>query len=170
MPTRIVLAISILLLTFSIAGAEMYQWVDENGVVTFKDTPPPPAQKQKKVKVYRDSDFAPPPAPDPAPATTRSDQSSPVSTKQPTSAKNERFTGTVELYVTSWCGYCKQALAYVRNNNIKYVAYDIEKDAAAKQRYQELGGHGVPLIVIGKNTMSGYSQENLEYYLNNPGK
>jgi glutaredoxin-like YruB-family protein len=85
-------------------------------------------------------------------------------------SKQERFSGTVELYVTDWCGYCKKALAYVRKNNIKYVAYDIEKDAAAKQRYKEMGGHGVPFIVIGKNKMSGYSQENLEYYLNNPGK
>ncbi len=81
-----------------------------------------------------------------------------------------RFTGTVELYVTSWCGYCKKALNYVKSNNINYVAYDIEKDTVAERRYRELGGHGVPLIVIGPHKMSGYSQESLEYYLNNPDK
>ena len=101
---------------------------------------------------------------------TNSEQPAPAPVLLAAAAKQERFDGTVELYVTSWCGYCKKALEYVKSNNIKYVAYDIEKDAAANQRYKEMGGHGVPFIVIGKNMMSGYSQENLEHYLNNPGK
>ena len=33
----------------------MYQWVDANGVVTFKDTPPPASKKRIQVKVYEDS-------------------------------------------------------------------------------------------------------------------
>jgi glutaredoxin-like YruB-family protein len=101
---------------------------------------------------------------------SNSEQPTPAPVLLAAAAKQERFSGTVELYVTSWCGYCKKALEYVKSHNIKYVAYDIEKDAAAKQRYKEMGGHGVPFIVIGKNTMSGYSQQNLEHYLNNPGK
>jgi len=47
------------------------------------------------------------------------------------------------------------------------VAYDIEKDSAAMQRHRELGGRGVPLIVIGSKKMSGFSQESFEYFLNN---
>jgi glutaredoxin-like YruB-family protein len=81
--------------------------------------------------------------------------------------KKERFTGTVEMYVTDWCGYCKQAQSYMKSQGIPYVAYDIEKDSSAKQRHKELGGRGVPLIIIGSNKMSGFSAENLEYYLNN---
>ncbi|MDD2272164.1 MAG: DUF4124 domain-containing protein [Desulfuromonadaceae bacterium] len=50
-----------MLSTFSIAGAEIYQWVDGHGVVTFKDTPPPASKKYKNVKTYNDSDFAPEP-------------------------------------------------------------------------------------------------------------
>lgn len=65
MPIRILLPIVTLLLTCSLAGAEMYQWVDEHGVVTFKDTPPPATKKGKKVKVYTDGDFAPAPSPQP---------------------------------------------------------------------------------------------------------
>jgi glutaredoxin-like YruB-family protein len=78
-----------------------------------------------------------------------------------------RFSGTVEIYVTDWCGYCKKALAYMKSHNIRYVAYDIEKDEAAMQRHKDLGGRGVPLIIIGSNKMSGFSAENLEYYLDN---
>lgn len=58
MTSRILLNIFILLLAVSPAGAEMYQWVDEKGVMTFKDTPPPASKKRKKMKTYSDSDFA----------------------------------------------------------------------------------------------------------------
>jgi glutaredoxin-like YruB-family protein len=155
------------LLGLSPALAEMYKWVDDKGVVTFKDTPPPSSKKRKKVKVkvYNDYDFAP--APLIQPAAAGKSGTSKAGASQGAPAKSSRFSGTVELYVTSWCGYCKKAESYLKSNGIPYVAYDIEKDSAANQRHKELGGRGVPLIIIGSNKMNGYSQENLEYYLNN---
>ncbi|WP_298431586.1 glutaredoxin domain-containing protein [Geobacter sp.] len=163
MPIKTLLPIITLLLSFSLAGAEMYQWVDENGAVTFKDTPPPASKKRRKVKVYNDGDFDPPPQP--APATRKA--KGPAAASQPANPKKERFTGTVEMYVTDWCGYCRRAENYLKSKGIPYVAYDIEKDSAARQRHKELGGRGVPLIIIGSNRISGFSQETLEYYLNN---
>jgi glutaredoxin-like YruB-family protein len=154
-----------LLLVVSLAGAEMFQWMDENGVVTFKDTPPPASKKRRKVKVYKDSDFDPAPPPQPLTA-SRSDKGAGVSPQQTATPKKERFSGTVEMYATDWCGYCKQAQRYMNSKGIAYVAYDIEKDSAAKRRHKELGGRGVPLIIIGSNKMSGFSEESLEYYLN----
>jgi glutaredoxin len=90
-----------------------------------------------------------------------------VLASQTTIAKKDRFNGTVEVYVTSWCRFCRQALDYLKSNGIRHVAYDIEKDSAARQKYEDLGGQGVPFIVIGSNKMSGYSREALEYYLEN---
>ena len=133
--------------------------------MTFKDTPPAASKKHKKVKVYNDSDF------DPAlPPQTASVGHNSKSTARPPSlapAKKERFSGTVEIYVTDWCGYCKQAMSYMSSKAIPFVAYNIEKDSSAKRRHRELGGRGVPLIIISKNKMSGFSAERLEYYLNN---
>ncbi|KAB0667237.1 DUF4124 domain-containing protein [Oryzomonas japonica] len=168
MLTKLVLALIILSLGFSLAGAEMYKWVDENGVVTFKDTPPPASKKRRKVKVYSDSDFAPAPLtqPQPQPAKHNTTKSA-LAPTPPAPPKKENFSGTVELYVTDWCGYCKKAQAYLKGRGIPYVAYDIEKDGTAHKRYKELGGRGVPLIIIGSNKMNGFSQESLEYYLNN---
>jgi glutaredoxin-like YruB-family protein len=152
--------------SYSIADAEMYRWVDEKGVVTFKDTPPPPSIKRRTVKVYNDNDFAPVPPHQPSPAKTGSTGVAvPVAQAAPT--RKERFTGTVEIYVTDWCGYCKQAQDYLKSRGIPYVAYNIEKDSAAKRRHKELGGRGVPLIIIGSNKMSGFSPEALGYYLAN---
>jgi len=82
-------------------------------------------------------------------------------------AAKTRFSGVVEIYVTDWCGYCKKAINYMKSHDIRYVAYDVEKDDAARERHRELGGRGVPLIIIGSNKMSGFSAENLEYYLDN---
>jgi len=163
---KTLLTIITLLMTFSLAGAEMYQWIAEDGSVTFKDTPPPAAKKRKKVKVYDDSDFAPAPPQQPA-SGSRSDKKVAASATKTASPKKERFSGTVEIYVTDWCGYCKQAQSYMKSKGIPYIAYDIEKDSGAKQRRKELGGRGVPLIIIGSHKMSGFSPENLEYYLDN---
>jgi glutaredoxin-like YruB-family protein len=165
MPVTSILAIITLLLSFSPAGAEMYQWVAADGSVTYKDTPPPPS-KSRKVKVYNDGDFAPAPPVAP-PAATRSATNTAGPATQPAAPEKERYSGTVRIYVTSWCGYCKQALSYMTSRGIPFVAYDIEKDSAARQRHQELGGRGVPLIIIGSHRMSGFSAEKLEYYLNN---
>jgi len=163
---RILIALAILLLTVSVALAEMYQWTAEDGSVTFKDTPPPVSKKRSKVKVYKDSDFvaAPPDQPLTPPGNEKNSVKAP---SQPAPAKKERFSGTVEMYVTDWCGYCKQAQSYMKSKGIPYVAYNIEKDSAARQRHKDLGGNGVPLIIIGSNKMSGFSVKSLEYYLDN---
>ncbi|MBK5274870.1 MAG: DUF4124 domain-containing protein [Desulfuromonadales bacterium] len=166
MSRKSVLVIISLLLSFSLAGAEMYQWVDDNGVTIFKDTPPPASKKSRKVKIYNDSDFDPAP-PVQSASDTRSTRKTADAAPQSTPPQNQRFTDTVEIYVTDWCGYCKQALNYMKSRGIPFVAYDIEKDSSARQRHKELGGRGVPLIIIGSNKMSGFSAENLEYYLNN---
>jgi glutaredoxin-like YruB-family protein len=140
--------------------------VDESGAVTFKDTPPPASGKSSKVKVYKESDFDPAPPPQSLPVTRRLKTAVAPPAQAPASS-GERFSGTVEIYVTEWCGYCKQAQRYMNSRGISYVAYDIEKDSSAKKRHKELGGRGVPLIIIGSNRMSGFSPETLEYYLNN---
>ena len=164
---RMMFAVTALLLVCPQAWAEMYQWVDEKGVVTFKDSPPPASKKGKKVKAYSDSDFdpAPPSQPAPPPTTGKTGKSPATTSSQAPAPKSERFQGTVEMFVTDWCGYCRKARQYMDANGIPYVTYDIEKDSAAKQRFQELGGGGVPLILIGSKKISGFSPEAVEYYL-----
>ena len=98
-------------------------------------------------------------------ATALRDANAPATASKSVVAKKEGFTGTVELYVTSWCGYCRAAQNHLKQKGVPYVAYDIEKDDAAKQRHRELGGKGVPLIIVGSHKMSGYSEEMLDYYL-----
>src|SRR5512133_1471414 len=162
----IVAAMVVVLCTVISSRAEMYRW-EENSIVTFKDTPPP-ATKKRKVRVYQDNDFAVPP---PVPVSSKSNAKHTAARSappQPEIKKAERFAGTIEMYATEWCGYCVAAERYMKSKNYPYVKYDIEKDSAAKRRHKELGGRGVPLIIIGANRMSGFSPDTLEYYLGKP--
>jgi hypothetical protein len=45
---------------------EIYRWIDDNGVVTYRDQPPPKTHK-RKVKKYTDEDFPPDPPKMPPP-------------------------------------------------------------------------------------------------------
>ena len=74
---------------------------------------------------------------------------------------------SVEIYVTDWCHYCRDAQSYMKSRGIAFTAYDIEKDSAANRRYMELGGGGVPILVIGSKKMYGFSKEKFEYILKN---
>jgi glutaredoxin len=164
MRMKTLLVIAALLLAVAAADAEMYKWVADDGSVTFKDTPPPSSGRTKKIKLYKDTDFAPAPPNTPEPA--RNGQWNRPATKQTTEVKNQRFSGTVEIYLTDWCGYCKQATSYMDSHAITYIAYNIEKDQAARQRHKQLGGRGVPLIIIGNTRMSGFSPAAFEQYMN----
>lgn len=66
------------------------------------------------------------------------------------------------MYATSWCGYCKKAREYLAGRNIELVEYDIEQDAAARQDYDTLLGHGTPLIYRGFERVPGFNIRQLE--------
>jgi glutaredoxin len=67
----------------------------------------------------------------------------------------------VVLYATSWCGYCAATRKFFEQNQIEYTEYDIEKNAAAAEEHRQLGGNGVPLIVVGDTVIHGYNQVEL---------
>ncbi len=145
-------------------GAEMYRWEDKNGVVTFKDTPPP-ASKKNKVKVYTDGDFATAPPVPVTPKNSNSRSSNPENTPPKAEVRPVRPVNPVEMYVTDWCGVCRMAEQYMSARNYPFIAYDIEKDKAAMKRYRELGGRGVPLILLGNQKLAGFSETAVDQYM-----
>lgn len=66
---------------------------------------------------------------------------------------------SVEVFVTSWCQYCKKLVAFLDSNDIPYTKYDIEKDQNAHKTFKELGGAGVPLTKIGSKIINGYNPD-----------
>lgn len=81
-------------------------------------------------------------------------------------AKNARNCPVVELYVTSWCGYCKMMEQVLTKKGIVFTAYDIEKDDRAAKVYRELHGRGVPLVRVGSKVVYGYDPDTVISYVN----
>lgn len=63
----------------------------------------------------------------------------------------------VTMYATRWCGICARAREYFRQQGITFREYDIEDNPGARQRWRDMGGRGVPLIVVGDQLMMGFS-------------
>jgi glutaredoxin-like YruB-family protein len=141
--------------------AEMYKYTDSRGDVHYVDDLGR-VPKRYRAKARTLDDLPPISVMDATPVPAKKRPS--VDTGSQTKPR-ERFSGTVELYMTSWCGYCRKAEQYLKQKGIAYTAFDIEKDESAKRRYRELGGTGgVPLIQIGANQIRGYSPEAIDRY------
>ena len=61
-----------------------------------------------------------------------------------------------------WCSYCYQAKKYFQRNNIHYCEYDMESTATGKQLYIEHGSGAVPIMLIGKYQLNGFSERQIE--------
>ena len=72
----------------------------------------------------------------------------------------------VVLYATSWCGYCAKAREFLESNGIAYREFDIEKSREGRKQYNELGGGGVPILVINDNVIRGYNADKIISLLN----
>ena len=66
------------------------------------------------------------------------------------------------MYSTSWCGACKRAKQYFNENGINYVEYDVETNEKGKQDFRELGGRGVPIILVGNKRLNGFTASSFE--------
>jgi len=74
-------------------------------------------------------------------------------------------TPEVVMYATSWCPYCAKARAYFAESGIAYVEHDVEKSARARAEFKRLGGRAVPLIVVGREKMNGFSEVGFEFLM-----
>jgi len=135
--------------------AEIYTWVDDTGRVHFTDSPPTGAN------------------------TTQVDVS-PLNTYDSPSADAikdilARPTGVADsqngviLYSTTWCGICKKAKRWLRQNNITFSEYDTEKSERGRRDYKNMNGRGVPIIKVGKQKITGFDSRRLKQLLRKAG-
>lgn len=144
----IFLIITILLFT-SYSVAEIYKWRDKDGKLHFGNAPASSGEKVEKIN-----------SADSVQTYSSSDINTPQNYENNQTKPKARTTNSVEIYTTSWCGYCKKAIDFLSSNGINYQEYDIEKSKVAKGRMKALGGSGgVPFAIINGNTVSGFSKE-----------
>ena len=147
---KIIISI-VLVLSVSAASAGMYKWVDANGKTHYSDRPPAKNVQQKSISAETYSDVE-----------VRAIDASIFQYESKDAAGNKR----VVMYSAEWCGVCKKAKAYFDANDIAFSELDIDKSAKARRDYEKLGARGVPVILVGKQRMNGFSASGFEemYY------
>jgi len=63
----------------------------------------------------------------------------------------------VVLLSTAWCGYCRKLRADLNNWDVPYDEIDVEQSDAGQRAYELVGGHGVPILLVGDQVVHGYS-------------
>lgn len=147
-----------------VADATIYKWVDENGVLHFGDTPSQTMQPQVQIELMPPSQayshIERPQA--------KKGQLKPVSKKMLVGKQESTVysQAEVELYTTSWCHYCKEARAFFNGRGVPFSEYDIEIDAEAAVRKQEIDGRpGVPLALVNGQAIHGFLPQAYEQAL-----
>ena len=138
-----------------IASGQVYRWTDEAGRVHYGDKPP--ADRKAKAVQDRISSY------DGAAQVTQLR----AATGNGTTAG--QGSAQVVLYSAVWCKYCRQAKAYFAQRGLRYEERDVEASPGARREYDQLGGRGVPVILVGRQRMDGYSQGRLESMLRAEG-
>lgn len=133
--------------------AGIYKWIDEKGVVHYSENKPEEIVVEAfQIKSYNTVMIE-----------TVNNSKEPDDNKPTAWARPKK----VVMYSAEWCGVCKKAKKYFKKNNIRFTNYDIDKSQSAKKRFKKMGGKGVPLILIGKQRMSGFSAAGFNQMYNN---
>lgn len=124
-------------------AAEIYKWVDAEGRVHFSDRKPEnqaATEIEVEINTYQSVSYGP----------------SEIDTAK--IAPGARIV----MLSASWCGSCKKAKTYFRRNGIPFTEYDIEKSSKGRKLFEQMGAKGVPVILVGKKRMNGFSEAAFE--------
>jgi len=131
---KIILIMVLLAATGTLVAAQLYRWVDENGKVEYRDTPPPSSAKKVEQRSLGGG--------------TVEASALPFSVQQ--AARN--------FPVTLWnaqCGApCDQARAHLARRGVPHAEKDAQVDVEAFK--QLTGGIDVPVLFVGSNRIKGY--------------
>lgn len=122
-----------------IAHAEIYRWVDENGVTNFSNERP--AHWGGRQEERLDNEFVSPTLP---------------------AGPAARGSKTVVLFSRANCRSCQQARQYFQSQQIKFAEIDIGLDPEGRKRFEALGGEGLPVILIDGKRMNGFSPQRFD--------
>ncbi len=129
------------------AWAQIYKWVDESGAVHYSSRPVEGQHTEDVTQRVRSTgNFV-----------------------ELESVESAATGNTITMLTTTWCGVCKKAKAYLNSKGVPFTELDVEKDDEGKRRYRELNGKGVPITLIGKQRLNGFTEAVMEKVLKKAG-
>lgn len=155
----IIIVITIMNLFSVPAFASMYSWTDENGVRHFSNNKPAgpetvtvskeieyDAEKDKQ-RLEKADDFW--------------NEKLKAHQKRKAAKPRKKAAATskeVVMFSTKRCGYCHKAKAFFNKHGIRFTEIDINSSPEGRKRFKKLNGRGVPLILIGNQTIRGFNK------------
>lgn len=134
--------------------SEVFKWTDAQGRIHYGDKPPANSKAEDLsdkiiINSFEGAEVSPNEFLD-AVEEARAEQ-----------AKNKKKR--VVMYSTVWCGVCKRARRYFQQHNIPFREYDVETSEKGKRDYARMQGRGVPIILVGKQRMNGFSADRFQH-------
>jgi len=137
-----------LLASAGLRAQTVYKSIGPDGKVVYSDQPPTTGKLQKTMKFELASSALP------ASAASFMEQ---FRKTHPAGVPVASAKG-VTLYSAVWCGYCKQAKAWLGSHGVAYTNVDIDAPGGTAALAQASGGGGgVPVLVVDGRTLNGYS-------------
>jgi glutaredoxin len=146
-PKFILLALALAVTAAPVGAAQLYRWVDENGRVEWRDTPPPANAKQVEQRNVGGN--------------TIQTSTLPYSVQQ--AVKN--FPVTLWAYD---CGeHCAAARNHLARRGVPYTERSSQKEGDALKKLT--GSTDVPVLVVGSTVVRGYLESSWDAALDTAG-
>ena len=84
------------------------------------------------------------------------------SDRKPPASSLAGQSADIEIYTTSRCPYCKQAMAYMDERDIEYLEKNVETDLELRREFHARGGRGVPYFYIHGEPLRGFDPAQFE--------
>ncbi len=127
------------------AAAQVYKWTGPDGRTHYGDRPPEDARKQE-LRIGVQSFGGP----------AQVDTWTQVLKRPPAVDTSKPRSAAVTMFSTSWCPHCRRAKAYFAQKGVDYREVDIEASESGRREFEQYGGSGVPLIIVGERRMRGF--------------
>ena len=74
---------------------------------------------------------------------------------------NTTDTPEVIMFTSDTCGYCHAAKDYLDSLGVKYTEKNVSQDVDARKELIEKKFMGVPVIIVGDETIQGFNKDRL---------